>query len=41
MENQLVDNCTSNNFVAEIKGSENPEQIVIFGGHVDSWDTGS
>ena len=32
---------TTYNIVAEIKGSEKPEEIVLFGGHTDSWDTGS
>ena len=31
----------SNNFIAEIKGSVHPEEIILFGGHVDSWDTGT
>jgi hypothetical protein len=31
----------SANVVAEIEGSENPEQIVIVGGHLDSWDLGT
>ena len=26
--------------VAEIKGSEHPEERVIIGGHLDSWDLG-
>ena len=30
----------SANVVAEIVGSENPEEIVIIGGHIDSWDVG-
>ncbi len=32
---------TSVNVVAEIKGSEHPEQVVIVGGHLDSWDLGT
>jgi len=32
---------TSVNVVAEIKGSEHPEQIVVIGGHLDSWDLGT
>lgn len=27
--------------VFEIKGSTYPEQILLMGGHIDSWDTGS
>ena len=27
--------------VFEIVGSEFPDQVVIAGGHIDSWDTGS
>jgi carboxypeptidase Q len=29
------------NVVADIKGSEHPEQIVIVSGHLDSWDLGT
>lgn len=28
---------TTRNVLAEIRGSEFPEQIVVFGGHIDSW----
>lgn len=31
----------SANVVAEITGSEYPEQIVLIGGHLDSWDLGT
>ena len=30
----------SHNVVADIKGSEHPEQVVILSGHLDSWDLG-
>lgn len=30
----------SNNVMAEITGSEYPDQIITIGGHLDSWDTG-
>ena len=31
----------SSNVVAEIRGSERPEEIVVIGGHLDSWDLGT
>ena len=31
----------AHNVVAEIKGSEWPDQVVIVGGHLDSWDLGT
>jgi carboxypeptidase Q len=30
----------SRNVVAEILGSEKPDEIVVLGGHIDSWDVG-
>ncbi len=30
----------SYNVVGEIKGTEHPEEIIVFGGHLDSWETG-
>jgi carboxypeptidase Q len=37
---QLPD-VTSYNVVADLKGSEHPEQIVVVSGHLDSWDLGT
>jgi hypothetical protein len=31
----------SNNIVGEIPGSEHPEQVVVLGAHLDSWDLGT
>ena len=28
------------NVIGEIRGSEHPEEIIVFGGHLDSWDIG-
>lgn len=30
----------SHNIIAEMTGTENPNQIITFGGHLDSWDVG-
>ena len=35
-----LEDVPSFNVVAEIKGSESPEKIIVVGGHLDSWDTG-
>src|SRR5262249_10343488 len=32
---------SSYNVVADLKGSEHPEQVVIVSGHLDSWDLGT
>jgi carboxypeptidase Q len=31
----------SANVVAEIRGREHPEEVVLIGGHIDSWDVGT
>lgn len=36
---QLPD-TTSYNVIADYKGSEKPDEIVVVGGHLDSWDLG-
>lgn len=41
LENQIVPNMNSHNVVFDIKGTEKPEEILLMGGHIDSWDTGS
>ncbi|NDP26945.1 MAG: M28 family peptidase [Flavobacterium sp.] len=35
---QIMDDVLSYNVIGEIKGSEHPENIMIVGGHLDSWD---
>jgi carboxypeptidase Q len=32
--------AVSHNIVAEIRGSEKPDEVIVMGGHIDSWDVG-
>jgi carboxypeptidase Q len=42
VQNRVTDGpVQSANVVGEIRGTQNPEQIVVVGGHLDSWDLGS
>jgi carboxypeptidase Q len=38
---QQLPDAVSHNVIADIKGTEHPEQIVIVSGHLDSWDLGT
>ncbi|HKP88092.1 MAG TPA: M20/M25/M40 family metallo-hydrolase [Blastocatellia bacterium] len=38
---QTLPDTQSYNVIADIKGSERPEQVVIVSGHLDSWDLGT
>ncbi|HYP29607.1 MAG TPA: M20/M25/M40 family metallo-hydrolase [Blastocatellia bacterium] len=38
---QTLPDVESYNVIADLKGSENPEQVVIVSGHLDSWDLGT
>lgn len=38
---RTLPDVASANVVAEIRGRENPEEIVLIGGHLDSWDLGT
>ena len=40
MEAHQLPDADSANVIAEIPGSEKPEEIVVMGGHLDSWDVG-
>lgn len=41
MEAHFEGEVASANVVGEIRGAERPEEIVVVGGHLDSWDVGS
>lgn len=40
MEAENLPDAQSRNVIAEIKGSEFPEEIIVMGGHIDAWDNG-
>ena len=37
---QTLPDAPSRNIVAELVGRERPDQVVVLGGHLDSWDVG-
>jgi carboxypeptidase Q len=41
MEAKFLPDAPSANVVGEIRGSEHPEEVVVMGGHYDSWDLGT
>jgi carboxypeptidase Q len=40
MEARTEDDRQSANVIAEIPGSQSPKEVVVMGGHIDSWDVG-
>ncbi len=38
---QQLPDAVSYNVIADLKGTEHPEQVVIVSGHLDSWDLGT
>jgi carboxypeptidase Q len=40
MEAKFLPDAESANVIAELKGSEKPDEIILIGGHFDSWDVG-
>lgn len=37
---QTLPDVPSANVIGEIRGSEKPDEIIVIGGHIDSWDVG-
>lgn len=37
---EKLDSVLSHNVIGEIRGTEHPEEIILIGGHLDSWETG-
>jgi carboxypeptidase Q len=40
MDAQRLPDVPSRNAMAEVVGREHPEEVVVLGGHIDSWDVG-
>ncbi|HEY0169788.1 MAG TPA: M20/M25/M40 family metallo-hydrolase [Pyrinomonadaceae bacterium] len=40
MQARFLPDAESANVVAELRGRERPEEVVLVGGHLDSWDVG-
>ena len=40
MSSKLASDRWSRNIIAELRGSTYPDEIVLLGGHIDSWDVG-
>ncbi|MGH7552224.1 MAG: M20/M25/M40 family metallo-hydrolase, partial [Longimicrobiales bacterium] len=40
MSAQTLPDAPSRNVVAEVLGREKPDEVVVLGGHIDSWDVG-
>jgi len=40
MSAQTLDDAPSRNVMGEIRGSQFPDEVIVMGGHIDSWDVG-
>ncbi len=40
MSSEWLPDAASRNVVAELRGRERPDEVVVLGGHIDSWDVG-
>jgi carboxypeptidase Q len=41
MSARTLPDAASRNVIAEIRGTELPHEVVVIGGHIDSWDVGT
>jgi Zn-dependent M28 family amino/carboxypeptidase len=41
LDNRFVDNARAWNVSGEIVGSSRPDEVIVIGGHLDSWDPGT
>lgn len=39
-EGRMLPDAPSANVIGELRGREHPEEVVVIGGHIDSWDVG-
>ena len=40
MSARMLPEAESANVIGEVRGSEKPQEVVVIGGHIDSWDVG-
>jgi Zn-dependent M28 family amino/carboxypeptidase len=40
LESQQLPDAESANVIGELRGSDKPDEVVVIGGHIDSWDVG-
>lgn len=40
LSGKFLPDAESANVIGELRGRENPEEVVVIGGHIDSWDVG-
>jgi carboxypeptidase Q len=41
MSARMLPDAVSHNVMGELRGREKPDEVVVMGGHIDSWDVGS
>lgn len=40
MSARMLPDAPSRNVIGELRGTERPDEVVVMGGHIDSWDVG-